>query len=141
MLAEIGLKLINTKSWRWMPGMLTLRGDRVRSVTANGVVYLDRGYVSRNDNRDWIVAYALLECDDTPNTTDPATRGAAIEVLQLASGMMASLLWDAQNYTWSIRLERLDSDTFEWQGATIEEALLSAFYDIEAGLVGVKIDA
>ena len=71
MLSEIGRKLVLTKSWRWFPGMLTLGGDRVKRVTDDGRVFLDRGFVTLDAANNWSVEYPALDWGDFPKRGRP----------------------------------------------------------------------
>ena len=130
MLSEIGRKLVMTKSWRWMPGMLTLGGDRVRKVGDNGNVFLDRGYVSLDDSGNWIVVYPPLDESDLPDAHDPATIGAMMEVLERSSGLIQSLVYIPQDNLWS--LCTYGENSFQsFVRCTREEALLGAFESLD----------
>lgn len=132
MLSEIGRKLVLTKSWRWFPGMLTLGGDRVKSVTDDGRVFLNRGFVTLDAANNWSVAYPALDLSDVPNASDPATRGAMLEVLHRASGLVPSLIFRTNDELWTLELNGKGKDTFAWDNQTIEEVFLSAFEGLES---------
>ena len=134
MLSEIGRKLVMTKSWRWMPGMLTLGGDRVKSVTDDGRVFLDRGFVTLDAANNWCVAYPTLDWSDFPNAQDPATRGAMLEVLRRATGMVSFLSYQVHSGCWFLELYEKDVGFVSWDSQLPEEALLSAFEALDAGL-------
>ena len=134
MLSEVGRKLTLTKSWRWMPGMLTLGGDRVKSVSDDGRVLLDRGFVTLDAASNWSVAYPTLDWSDFPNAQDPATRGAMLEVLGRATGMISSLSYQAHSGCWFVELYEKDIGFTSWESQLPEEAFLLAFEALDAGL-------
>ena len=137
MLSEIGRKLVLTKSWRWFPGMLTLGGDRVKRVTDDGRVFLDRGFVTLDAANNWSVEYPALDWGDFPNAGDPATRGAMLEVLHRASGLVPSLIFRTNDELWTIELNGKGKDAFAWDNQTIEEVFLAAFEGLES-LVNIQ---
>ena len=132
MLSEIGRKLVLTKSWRWFPGMLTLGGDRVKSVTDDGKVFLDRGFVTLDSANNWSVAYPPLDLGDFPNANDPATRGAMLEVLYRATGLVPSFFFRSGDEMWTIELCAKGRDAFAWDSQSPEEVFLSVFEGIES---------
>ena len=134
MLSEIGRKLVLTKSWRWFPGMLTLDGDRVKRVTDDGKVFLDRGFVTLDAANNWSIAYPPLDLGDFPNANDPATRGAMMEVLHRASGLVPSLFFRASDEMWAIELCGKGRESLTWNNQSLEEVFLAAFEGLESEL-------
>lgn len=134
MLSEIGRKLVLTKSWRWFPGMLTLGGARVKSVTDDGKAFLDRGFVTLDAANNWSVAYPTLDWDDFPNAGDPATRGAMMEVLHRASGLTPALFFRPASESWVLELHEKSGKSLVWEGQALEEVFLSAFEGLESEL-------
>lgn len=83
-LMELGRRAVACKGWRWMPGMVVLPFPyRVRvvqfepgAVAGTGVRMLPTG--------GW--ALALVQCDDLPDLTDPATLGCLLALVREAWG-------------------------------------------------------
>lgn len=125
-LEEEGTKFVLTKSWRWMPGMLTLAGDRVRHISDDGRVILDRGYVSLNDANNWCVVYPPIDPCDIPDLRDAATIGACVEVLHRVSGDVVSLFFT--NGLWQVDFINPHSNIVTMvTGASKSDALLASF--------------
>lgn len=136
MLRDLARKFIGTKAWRWLPGMLTLGGNRIKHVADNGDVYLDRGYVNWDASGNWIVDYPMLDKDDLPNVQDHATMGAMMEVLRCATGCNVSLFFKSSGGRWVLEINSPGDDvslkhTNSWGAMTAEEAFLMAFESLD----------
>jgi hypothetical protein len=112
--------------------MLTLAGDRIKTVSEDGSVTLDRGYVSLDLSNSWCVMYPRLDMGDKPDPRDPATIGCMIEVLQRATGCVVSLLFNAAAQTWLLRFfSQQDVNQREVEGPTVGDVFLAAFESLE----------
>jgi hypothetical protein len=129
MLEETGRRFLDTQSWRWMPGMLTLSGDRVKSVTDNGIVYLDRAFVTLNDIGDFSVGHAVLTEEDVPNAADAGTVGIMVDVLRMATGCVAVLTPNNE-----VRFYDESGEVAVVTGASRVDALLLAFEAADVGI-------
>jgi len=134
MLEEIGRRLTATKAWRWLPGMLTLGGDRVKSVTSDGEVFLDRGFVTLNVANNWTVAYPPLDRGDFPNVSDPATQGAMLEALYRSTGFIPQLLFSPAYKSWVLSFDDFTGENLPpvWLGESREDLFLEVFEGIES---------
>lgn len=132
MLIEIGRRLMITKTWRWLPGMLTLGGDRVKHVTDDGRIFLDRGYVTLNDSNDWSVDYALIDNTDLPDASDASTQGSMLEVIHRATGCNPSLYFLPEDKRWVIALngQQKKIEPMIWENELKEELFLDVFEGI-----------
>jgi hypothetical protein len=129
MLEELGRRFLDTQSWRWMPGMLTLGGDRVKSVTDDGDVYLDRAFVTLSDLGDFSVGHAALSEDDVPNVEDAGTVGIMVDVLRMATGYVAVLMPSNE-----VRFYDENGEIAVITGASRTDALLLSFEAADVGL-------
>jgi hypothetical protein len=131
MFHEESSKFVNARSWRWLPGMKTMDGDRVKSVEKDGKCLLDRGYVSLDANNNWCVVYPPLLHSDMPDVEDAATVGGMLEVLHRATGMMVS--FGIESNVWHVKfsLEDFDKNVY---AASRADVLLAAFEAVDFGL-------
>lgn len=131
MLTEDANKIVNFRSWRWMPGMSTLAGDRIKSSDDDGNHLLDRGYVSLDSANNWCVVYPPLAVEDRPNLEDSATVGCILEVLHRVSGMSISL--GVESDVWYVSFS---GDLFHKSvyAASRNDVLLTAFEAVDFGL-------
>ena len=127
MILELSKKFSSLKSWRWRPGMATMNGDRIKYIDSRtGKPYLDRGFVTLDDNNCFAIAYPPLDVNDSPNPYDFATLGAMIEVIEMASGLCTFFTYSKETGLWSIMMLNEIRD-FTISGPSKEEAALAVF--------------
>jgi hypothetical protein len=131
---ELSKRFSNLKSWRWRPGMLTMNGDRVKFIDAmTGIAYLDRGFVTLDNNNYFAVAYPPLDKDDSPNPYDFATFGSMIEVIEMASGLCTFFTVSKETGLCQIEMWN-ETRNFSLSGASKEEAILAVFEFLEENI-------
>lgn len=131
MSSEESNKFVNSRSWRWLPGMKTMGGDRVKSVDEDGRCLLDRGYVSLDLANNWCVVYPPMCAGDTPDMEDSATIGAALEILHRATGMFVALFLESD--VWQVKFSCGDLSKSVYAASRID-ALLAAFEAVDFGI-------
>lgn len=131
MLNELSRRFANLKSWRWLPGMLTVAGDRVKKVDpVTGDVFLDRGFITLDENNNFAVGYPRIDSGDFPDPRDFATIGAMLEILERATGLNSTLGYSNETGDWYIVMSS-DTRNFTINGASKIDALLEAFEYLE----------
>lgn len=131
---EESLRFLNLRSWRWLPGMLTTNGDRVKMINpSTGDVFLDRGFVTLDEIGNFAIGYPRIDPMDLPNPQDPATIGAMLEVIEMASGLHSSLCYSRESDSWMVEMWN-DVGHFVINGSSKEDALLAVFEYLDENL-------
>ena len=116
-MSEQGQRVLNSKSWRWMSGMLVA----VAPQHAGGT-----GYYIRLDTLQWIPPRAY------PEFSDPATFGCLLFLVRERYGPHAQLIanqYEQEDQIWSVHDGHLGSDAYGHEvahGRTDVEALVNA---------------
>lgn len=102
---ELGLRAMACKGWRWVPGMLTIKGYRITAVDGGmGGVQDDQHYPKTWGLEPHDCREAMDPTDWTPDFRDPATLGCLLGLVREAWGepLASCSFWHDEPDGWDL---------------------------------------